>query len=157
MRERKNMMIGELIRKEPYSSILYIIYFYNYIKNKKVRFEHLKNVLINKETLFSVFNEEFELYHVSWNLITEYINGKFPQNNLTNFLKRLENENLIKKYKTKKERYPFYRITSFGLKIIERHFYRTLIETCEEKEFSKIKTNILHILEMDKQIEKDNI
>jgi len=126
MRHRKKLTPKDVIKKDHYRSILWLIHLF---EHKKIQFYHLRYALVEQhginlsEKTTKEFNDFFEgdvnqLQHSEW--YQNKIIGKHGINNLTNFLQKLVELHMIEKYKDKGDRFPAYHLTKLG----EREFLR---------------------------------
>ena len=134
MRKRRKLTPKDTLNKECYRGILWLIHLY---QHNEIKFLHLRyrlvknhNIALNsklKKELDDFFKDERVIVpHPEW--FEKKIEGKRGINNLSNFLSKLIELNMIEKYKEKDDRFPSYRLTDFGYYKLKRWYIKSLID-----------------------------
>ena len=134
MRDRKKLTPQDVIEKDHYRSILWLI---NLFEHKKIQFYHLRYALVEQhginlsvkttQALHDFFEDDVnQLQHSEW--YQNKIIGKYGINNLTNFLQKLLGLHMIEKYKDKGDRFPAYRLRKLGESVLRRWYIHYLID-----------------------------
>jgi hypothetical protein len=132
MRKRKTMTPKDMINKNHYRAIFYLIWMF---QKKKIKFIHLRYALVEnhdivltekkKQELDAFFGNELKrLPRYDW--FEGKIKGERGVNNLTNLLKNLEKMKMIDKDKT--ERFPSYKTTKLGRNTYSRWYAKWVVD-----------------------------
>lgn len=128
MGKRKELTPKDIINKGHYRAILFLI---DLFKDKKIKFIHLRYALVEKHKIILTTQTKQELsdffgdvleYLPRYGWFEKKIEGERGINNLTNFLLRLIEMEMIGKKKHKGERFPSYRLTKLGENISMRWY-----------------------------------
>ena len=154
---KRKMTLQEAVDKEIYIAILCLI---STFQKKKIRFWHLKYILVwhhgikkpeEIKRLEEFFGDELNksFYHYlfvkgnkkrnKWKFKkVRLIKGKWGVNNLTNYLKKLEDFELIKPNKEKDERFPSYTLTLKGTSVYVRTWLKGYVDYAPDKKIIEL-------------------